>query len=154
MISKAFLSAFVASASFQQHENGAEHQLPMPVVPAPEDLSPQPLLEPAVLAKLSPKLQRWVNRGGPFEFRHVYPRDELDPAVRGETTFVDAETAGEAPIHADAATLMRYANELEDFLASVRRTCGGLGLGWTLAPADGDVGRLFRDELCEGGFLC
>jgi len=84
----------------------------------------------------------------------VLSRDELDPAVRGETTFVDAETMREAPIHADAATLMRYANELEGFLGSVRRTCGGLGLGWALAPTDGDVARLFRDELCEGGFLC
>ena len=80
--------------------------------------------------------------------------DDLEPAVRGETTFVDAETLGEAPIHADSATLARYANELEAFLGSVRRSCGSLGLGWALAPTDGDVSRLFRDELCEGGFLC
>ena len=84
----------------------------------------------------------------------VLSRDELEPAVRGETTFVDAETRGEAPIHADSGTLERYANELESFLGSVRRSCGGLGLGWALAPTDGDVSRLFRDELCEGGFLC
>ena len=84
----------------------------------------------------------------------ILSRDELEPAVRGEATFVDAETLGEAPIHADAATLERYANELESFLGSVRRTCAGLGLAWALAPTDGDVGRLFREELCEEGFLC
>ncbi|MFX7898872.1 acyl-CoA thioesterase II, partial [Acinetobacter baumannii] len=26
--------------------------------------------------------QRWLSRQGPFEFRHVYPRDELNPPKR------------------------------------------------------------------------
>ncbi|MBS0464085.1 MAG: acyl-CoA thioesterase II [Proteobacteria bacterium] len=103
---------FVASASFQQHEDGAEHQLPMPVVPAPEDLSPQPPLDPAVLARLSPKLQRWVNRGGPFEFRHVYPRDELDPGKRPpfqQVWFKLTERIGDGPeLH---HALLAYASD-------------------------------------------
>ena len=73
---------FVAAASFQAHENGAEHQLPMPAVPAPDELPPLPPIDPEVLAKLPPKLQRWLSRGGPFVFRHVYPRDELNPSKR------------------------------------------------------------------------
>lgn len=73
---------FVFAASFQEPEPGAEHQLSMPEVPMPEDLPPPEPLDPDFLAKLPAKLQRWVTRGGPFEFRHVYPRDEFKPSKR------------------------------------------------------------------------
>jgi len=91
---------FVVAASFQTPEDGAEHQLPMPVVPAPDDLPPTPPLDPDVLAKLSPKLQRWLKRGGPFVFRHVYPRDELNPSKRPpfqQVWFRLDERIGDAP---------------------------------------------------------
>jgi acyl-CoA thioesterase-2 len=70
---------FNFSASFQVEEIGVEHQLPMPSVPRPDDLAPASPLPGEELAKLPPKLQRWFGRSGPFEFRHVYPRDELNP---------------------------------------------------------------------------
>ncbi|MEF3081078.1 acyl-CoA thioesterase II [Luteimonas sp. SMYT11W] len=73
---------FFCAASFQEEEAGAEHQLSMPEVPAPEDLEPQDPLPAQVLAKLPVKVQRWLDRSGPFEFRHVYPRDELRPPKR------------------------------------------------------------------------
>lgn len=73
---------FVLSASFQRPEPGGEHQLSMPEVPGPEDLPPPEPLDAATLAQLSPKMQRWVMRQGPFEFRHVYPRNELKPTKR------------------------------------------------------------------------
>ena len=73
---------FNFSASFQTDEQGLEHQLPMPSVPAPEDVKPADPLPPEVFDKLPAKLQRWFGRSGPFEFRHVYPRDELSPAKR------------------------------------------------------------------------
>ncbi len=73
---------FVFAASFQEPEPGAEHQLSMPEVPMPEDLPPPEPLDPEFLARLPAKLQRWVTRGGPFEFRHVYPRDEFKPSKR------------------------------------------------------------------------
>ncbi len=73
---------FNFSASFQIDEPGVEHQLPMPSVPMPADLEPPRPLPPEEMAKLSPKLQRWFGRSGPFEFRHVYPRDELNPPKR------------------------------------------------------------------------
>lgn len=72
----------VAAISFHRPEPGAEHQLSMPEVPQPEDLPLPPPLAPDVLAKLPPKLQRWVGCGGPFEFRPVYPRDEFHPSKR------------------------------------------------------------------------
>jgi acyl-CoA thioesterase-2 len=73
---------FNFAASFQVDEAGVEHQLPMPSVPKPEDVEPVESLPPDELAKLPPKLQRWFGRSGPFEIRHVYPRDELNPPKR------------------------------------------------------------------------
>ena len=105
-------SIFVLAASFQKLEPSAEHQLPMPVVPAPEDLPPPTLLDAATLAHLSPKMQRWLNREGPFEFRHIYPRDELQPTKRPpfqQVWFRLAERIGDAPeLH---RALLAYASD-------------------------------------------
>ena len=68
---------FVMSASFQRDEDGAEHQLSMPEVPKPEDVAPPEPIDSERLAQVSAKLQRWLGITGPFEFRHVYPRDEI-----------------------------------------------------------------------------
>ncbi|HQY49816.1 MAG TPA: thioesterase family protein, partial [Thermomonas sp.] len=65
---------FFCAASFQDEETGGEHQLSMPEVPLPEDLEPAPPLSAEALARLPTKVQRWLDRQGPFEFRHVYPR--------------------------------------------------------------------------------
>ncbi|MCC7248084.1 MAG: acyl-CoA thioesterase II [Lysobacter sp.] len=73
---------FVCAASFQIHEHGAEHQLPMPNVPAPEDVAPMQKLASNTLAHLPSKVQRWLDRMGPFEFRPIYPRDDLNPPKR------------------------------------------------------------------------
>lgn len=73
---------FIFAASFQREESCAEHQLSMPEVPMPEDIEPAPAVPPEVMAKLPTKVQRWLSRQGPFEFRHVYPRDELNPPKR------------------------------------------------------------------------
>lgn len=72
----------VFAASFQITEPGVEHQSHMPEVPQPEDI---PLQEPpsaTQMEKLSPKMQRWLTRMGPFEMRPVYSRDELHPTKR------------------------------------------------------------------------
>ena len=70
------------SVSFQAYEKGVEHQMAMPEVPMPEDVEPLPPLPAEELAKLPEKARRWLDRQGPFEFRHVWPRDELRPAKR------------------------------------------------------------------------
>ena len=103
---------FVFAASFQQSESGVEHQLPMPQVPAPEDVPPPEPLDAVTLARLSPKMQRWLNRDGPFEFRHIHPRDELQPTVRPpyhQVWFRLAERIGDAPeLH---RALLAYASD-------------------------------------------
>ncbi len=73
---------FVLASSFQQAEDGAEHQLSPPEVPRAADLPEVEPLPAETLAQLPPKMQRWLTRKGPFEFRHVYPRNELNPTKR------------------------------------------------------------------------
>ncbi|WP_300614832.1 acyl-CoA thioesterase II [Dokdonella sp.] len=73
---------FNMSASFQIAETGVEHQQTMPEVPKADDLAPPASLPQEEFDKLPPKLQRWFRRSGPFEFRPVYPRDELNPPKR------------------------------------------------------------------------
>ena len=103
---------FFCAASFQEHETGAEHQLSMPEVPKPEDIAPAHAVPPEVLAKLPTKVQRWLSRMGPFEFRHVYPRDELNPPKRPpyqQVWFRLSEKVGDAPeLH---RALLAYASD-------------------------------------------
>jgi acyl-CoA thioesterase-2 len=67
------------SVSFQIAEPGVEHQMPMPQVPKPADLPARPEIPADELARIPAKLRRWLGMRGPFEFRRVYPRDELNP---------------------------------------------------------------------------
>ncbi|MEO5566478.1 MAG: acyl-CoA thioesterase II [Luteimonas sp.] len=108
---------FFCAASFQEHEGGGEHQMTMPEVPMPEDIEPTPALPPEVFAKLSSKIQRWLSRMGPFEFRHVRMfgegmRDELNPPKRPpfqQVWFRLAERVGDAPeLH---RALLAYASD-------------------------------------------
>ena len=103
---------FFCAASFQEAEAGAEHQLSMPEVPRPEDLEPAPAIPPEKLALLPTKVQRWLDRQGPFEFRHVYPRDELNPPKRPpyqQVWFRLSQPVGDAPeLH---RALLAYASD-------------------------------------------
>lgn len=103
---------FFCAASFHDAEQSAEHQLSMPEVPRPEDIEPAPAIPDAVLTTLPTKVQRWLDRSGPFEFRHVYPRDELRPPKRPpyqQVWFRLAERVGDAPeLH---RALLAYASD-------------------------------------------
>jgi acyl-CoA thioesterase II len=103
---------FVCAASFQIVEPGPEHQISMPEVPKPEDIEPTPPISVEALAKLPSKVQRWLNRMGPFEFRPIYPRDELNPPKRPpfqQVWFKLSEPVGDAPeLH---RALLAYASD-------------------------------------------
>lgn len=103
---------FFLAASFQEPQRGAEHQLTMPEVPKPEDIEPSPSVPDEVRRKLPIKVQRWLSRQGPFEFRHVYPRDELNPPKRPpyqQVWFRLCERVGDAPeLH---RALLAYASD-------------------------------------------
>lgn len=68
---------FGLAASFHVPEQGMSHQLSKPDVPAPEDLAEAEPISEALLDQVSAKQRRWLSNVGPFEFRQVYPRDEL-----------------------------------------------------------------------------
>ena len=95
---------FNFSASFQVSEPSVEHQMDMPDVPAPEDIAPREPPPASELAHLPVKLQRWLNRKGPFEFRHVNPRNEFKPEKRPPFQQVWFRLIDRAP---DDATLHR-----------------------------------------------
>ena len=105
---------FFCAASFQAGEESAEHQLSMPEVPQPEDIAPAPPVPADVMASLPPKVQRWMSRRGPFEFRHVYPRDELNPPKRPpfqQVWFRLSEPVGDSPeLH---RALLAYASDFQ-----------------------------------------
>ena len=95
---------FNFAASFQVSEPGVEHQMDMPQAPPPEDIAPREPLPASELANIPVKLQRWLNRKGPFEFRHVNPRNELKPEKRAPFQQVWFRLIDRAP---DDATLHR-----------------------------------------------
>ncbi|SKA25973.1 acyl-CoA thioesterase [Consotaella salsifontis] len=62
---------FTLLASFQQVEEGLEHQIEMPDVPGPEALPPMSELSEAVLADAPEAIRRYWARPRPVEFRPV-----------------------------------------------------------------------------------
>jgi acyl-CoA thioesterase-2 len=70
---------FNLSASFQSVENGFDHQLPMPDVPPPEQLTDLDEHLRGLLPHLPPGLRRVLERKRPFEFRPVKPPNMLAP---------------------------------------------------------------------------
>ena len=70
--------------SFQVPEPGFEHQAPVPEVPAPESLRPQPELVKEWLAavpQVPPRIREAFERRTAVEFRPVEPRNPLVPQV-------------------------------------------------------------------------
>jgi len=77
---------FNMAASFQVGEPGFDHQIEMPAVPPPEELSGNSAPPPQLLARLPERVRRFFEQPRPFEFRMVQPIDYLapkrQPAVR------------------------------------------------------------------------
>lgn len=66
----------ILSCSFQKQENGFEHQVPMPKVPWPDELTNKTLIPAEKMKQLSSRMRRTLTTQGPFEFRFV---DDVDP---------------------------------------------------------------------------
>jgi acyl-CoA thioesterase-2 len=88
---------FNCSVSFQISEPGVEHQMPMPSVPMPDELPARPYIPPEDLERIPAKLQRWLAMRGPFEFRRVLPRNELNPGKQPPYQNVWFRLTGRAP---------------------------------------------------------
>ena len=73
---------FHLSASFQVPEDGDEHSLTMPAVPAPESLPTHEEWMAPVLDRFSPRVRAFFERRRPFEFRPVEPPIFVEPTAR------------------------------------------------------------------------
>lgn len=70
---------FHLSASFHLMEPGLDHQVPMPEVPAPEDLEDELDIIRANVERYPEALRSIVTQDRPLEFRRVHPRKLFEP---------------------------------------------------------------------------
>ena len=70
---------FNMTASFQVVEDGLEHQIEMPKVPAPEDLPDMVEVLRPQLEHMPERVKKFVEAPRPFDFRMVQPVNPLDP---------------------------------------------------------------------------
>lgn len=73
------------AASFQEPEEGLEHQAEMPDVPGPEGLKDLTEIAKDMLEFIPSKMRRFMTDKRPFEFRHVEPVDFEVPEKRSPT---------------------------------------------------------------------
>jgi acyl-CoA thioesterase-2 len=88
---------FNMAASFQVSEDGFDHQIEMPDVPAPETLADSTRPPPEVLGRLSERMRRFVEQPRPFEFRIVQPFDFVTPRKARPSRQVWFRAVGEIP---------------------------------------------------------
>jgi len=88
---------FNMSASFQVREPGLEHQVPMPDVPPPEELTDDGTPPAAVLEQLPEKQRRVFEQQRPFEFRVVEPFDYVRPPQMAAMQHVWLRAVGRLP---------------------------------------------------------
>ena len=70
---------FNMTASFQVAEEGLEHQIEMPKVPAPEELQDMVEVLRPQLDRMPERVKRFVEAPRPFDFKMVQPVNPLDP---------------------------------------------------------------------------
>lgn len=70
---------FNLSASFHVHEEGRDHQNPMPDVPPPEELAPELQLIREMADRIPEPLRQVLTQDRPIDFRPVAPIDPFKP---------------------------------------------------------------------------
>jgi len=70
---------FNMTASFQVVEDGLEHQIEMPKVPAPEELPDMVEVLRSQLDRMPERVRKFVEAPRPFDFKMVQPVNPLDP---------------------------------------------------------------------------
>jgi len=88
---------FTLAASFQDPEQGLEHQFDPPKVPPPEAVSTHLEVDPSTLEHLPQKMRRWVDRFGPFEFRRVGDYDPFHPQPQSPQQQIWFKLHGQLP---------------------------------------------------------
>ena len=89
---------FNMSISFHIHEEGFEHQSPMPDVPPPESLrSELELIRERTPRDLPPDLRSVITQDRPIDFRVVEPIDPFDPTPSPPTKHMWMRAIGNMP---------------------------------------------------------
>ncbi|MGH8541642.1 MAG: acyl-CoA thioesterase II [Stenotrophobium sp.] len=137
-------------ASFQHEEQGLEHQLPMPQVPAPEDLIPEADLVRQWLADAGPVSERIrdaLTRQLAIDFRRVQPWNPLKPEKLEPRQYIWFRAAGKLPdnplLH---QCVLAYASDF-NFLSTAMRPHGCSWLDQKMAVASIDHALWFHRPL-------
>lgn len=129
---------FSMMASFQHPEPGHEHQLPMPVVPAPEDLEAEATLRQRWVVDCPEPMRRGYLQELAIEFRPVTPNNPFKPQQNPPSQQIWFRTAGELPddpgLHQG---VLAYASDF-NFLSTALRPHGSSWFGPKLTVASLD----------------
>lgn len=115
---------FNMSCSFQEHEEGFNHQSKMPSAPEPEDLMSTQELSKRNIDRVPEKLRKAVLSPRPIEIRPAHPRDPVKPEASGP--YAKSWTKASGPLPDDPALhayLLAYASDF-DFLTTSTRPHG------------------------------
>jgi len=105
------------------------------------------------MEEIRPALRACRAAGTEVYLLMVLAPEETDPTVRGEFTFIDAETGTEASLSLDRPTLRRYLEMLEGYRADWSEFCRTSGVVLLELSSEQEIGpELFR-ALATGGLI-
>lgn len=105
---------FTMAASFHAEEEGFEHQLPMPEVPAPEELPSEKEFLSEFADRMPENMRRYFTRERPIELRPTDPLHYLEPA-RGMPPVQNVWIRASAPLpdsHTVHQCVLAYASDM------------------------------------------
>ncbi|MDJ0753487.1 MAG: DUF58 domain-containing protein [Ardenticatenaceae bacterium] len=89
------------------------------------------------------------NRGFEVSLLHLLSPDEIEPGLIGDVKLIDAETAAEAEVTLDAATLDAYRQRVSEWQSEINHFCGSRGIDYvpvvTSSPWEQLVLRTMRE---------
>ena len=119
---------FNLAASFQEPEEGLEHQDAMPDVPSPDQLESEEKLRRQVTDKLPPKMREMAQRPRPIELRPVDPQNFMGGKVMDP--FQNVWMRASTPIDPNDVVMnqvvLAYASDMSFLSTSMRPH----GMGW------------------------
>lgn len=105
---------FNLAVSFQQLEQGLEHQADMPDVAGPDGLQDSTELAPEILERIPQKMRRYLTHERPFEFRPVRPVNFSEPEVLPPIKHIWIKAVDTLPDEASVhQTLLAYVSDYE-----------------------------------------
>ena len=105
---------FSLTASFQKWEEGLEHQVSMPDVPAPDTLGSIAEIEKNVLERLPDEMRRFLTQQRPFEIRPVNPVDLISTKPRKAQRHVWIRSLSQLPEDPDLhRNLLAYISDYQ-----------------------------------------